>query len=108
VSDDIDQEISSRLGLGQIASQGGQTDEVSYMIWAAAVSTTRAFDKVSLKVDPNSNRIFVAIKLRWWAKFQKFKILHDSWLRIAEGRCKEVTPDGFKLLVYYDKGTDGL
>ena len=101
----LNSELMSRLG--PINAQGGQTDHVSYLVWGAAATTTRAFDKVSLRIDPNTNRIFVAIKLRWWARFEKFKRLHDAWLRIAEKRCKEAVPTGWKLLIYYDRGTDG-
>lgn len=97
--------------LGAAASKVGMTmpmsemvQMISYAIWGAAVTTTRAFDKVTLRVDPDTSRIFVAIRLRWWAKFGKFKKLQDAWLARATRRVKEQVPDGWKMLVYYEKG----
>lgn len=84
----------------------GSTDMVemlNYVIWGAAVTTTRAFGLVKLNVDSNSNRIFVAIKLRWWARHKKFAKLHGAWLARAETRCKQHIPTGWKLLVYYER-----
>jgi len=104
--EELDEEIGSRLGLGQITGAGGQTEQVSFIVWGAAVSTTRAFENVTIKIDPDNIRIFVAIRLRWWAKFDKFKPIHDAWLRIAEKRCKEHGPSGWKYLVYYEKKGD--
>lgn len=80
------------------------TEMVSYMIWGAAITTTRAFEGATLKIDPNTNRVFVSIRLRWWAKFGKFKPLRDAWLARAERRCKEHTPEGWRVLVYYEGG----
>lgn len=77
---------------------------ISYAIWGAAVTTTRAFDKVTLRVDPDTARIFVSIRLRWWAKLGKFKKLQDAWLTRATRRVKEQVPEGWKMLVYYEKG----
>jgi hypothetical protein len=86
-------------------SGGFEAAEItSYAIWGAAVTATRAFEKVAVKIDPNTARIFVSIELRWWARFKRFALLQSAWLKRAEKRCKEHTPDGFKILVYYDKG----
>lgn len=77
---------------------------LSYAIWGAAVTTTRAFDKVTLKIDADTSRIFVTIKLRWWAQFDKFKPLQEAWLNRARRRVEEQVPEGWKVLVYYDRG----
>lgn len=81
------------------------SEMLSHNIWGAAVTTTRAFEKVTLKVDTNSNRIFVSIQLRWWARYKRFDLLKRLWLKRAEDRVKEQVPEGFKSLVYYDKGS---
>lgn len=90
-----------------LAGITGPTEEsarVSYMIWGAAVTTTRAFDSVSLRVDPGTNRVFVKIKLRWFVRSKKFKKLHDAWLSRAEKRCKEYLPENWRMLLYYEGG----
>lgn len=90
--------------------QVSPTDEaskVSYFIWGAAVTTTRAFENVQLRVDPDSNRVFVKVKLRWFAKSAKFKMLHNAWLARAERRCREHLPEGWKLLIYYVDKMEG-
>lgn len=91
-------EAATRISGGFEASE-----MTSYAIWGAAVTATRAFDKVTVKIDPNTVRIFIAIELRWWARFKKFETLQRVWLARAEKRCKEFAPDGWKLLVYYDR-----
>lgn len=84
----------------------GPTDMVemlNYTIWGSVVTTTRAFGLVKLKVDTNANRIYVAIKLRWWADVMRFEKLHRAWLIRAEDRCKKHIPDGWRVVVYYDR-----
>jgi hypothetical protein len=83
------------------------TEMVSYNIWGAVVTTTRAFKSVSLKVDANTQRVFVSIALRWWTKYGKFKKLRDFWLKRAETRCREMVPSGWKLLIYYEVNNEG-
>ena len=96
----------SREGLEQaLAGLTGPAEEsarVSYMIWGAAVTATRAFESVSIRVDPVTNRVFVKIKLRWFARSKKFQKLHDAWLARAERRCKEQLPENWRMLVYYE------
>lgn len=88
-----------------ISNPFDMSEMLSHNIWGAAVTTTRAFEKVTLKVDTNSNRIFVSIQLRWWARYKRFDLLKRLWLKRAEDRVKEQVPEGFKSLVYYDKGS---
>jgi hypothetical protein len=86
-----------------VSSQTEMTEIVSYNIWGAAVTTTRAFDKVTLKLDANTCRVFVCVSLRWWARFDKFKRLQDAWIKHCERRVEECLPTGWKSLVYYEK-----
>jgi hypothetical protein len=102
MNNDEVRESMNRLSQG-ISSAGDMATQLSEIIWGAVVTTTRAFDKVTLRIDTNTNRIFVSIKLRWFAKHQRFKRLHDAWLARANRRCKEHVPPGWKLLVYYDR-----
>lgn len=91
--------------VGKISVQQDMVEMTNYAIWGAVVTTTRAFDQVSLKVDPATSRVFVSIKLRWWAKWKKADTLRKIWLLRAESRCKEYVPAGWKLLLYYENGT---
>lgn len=86
-----------------MSSSMDMTELVSYNIFGAAVTTTRAFEKISLKIDSNGSRVYVTIRLRWWAKYKKFEMLRDAWLRRAESRCTEHLPAGWKILCYYTK-----
>jgi len=100
--EELDDELGQRVA--QLQSSHGMTEAVSYNIWGAAVTATRAFDKVTIKLEPALNRIFVSIQLRWWASFGKFKPLHKAWLHRAEKRCQEQCPPNWRLLVFYEKG----
>lgn len=87
----------------RISSSFDMAEMLSYNIWGAAVTTTRAFEKVTLKVDPDNQRIFVGITLRWMFRFKKFERIQNIWLQRAEKRCQEQIPEGWKLLVYFIK-----
>lgn len=84
---------------------GDQTEETSFAIWAAAISVTRAFERVEIKIAPEANRIFVVIYLRWWAKvkWKKFDLIRTIWLNKAIKNVKQTAPEGFRTLVYYGK-----
>lgn len=97
----LDEELNSKVGI--MASVDKATEDVNYAIWGAAVTTTRAFEKVTLTVDANTNRVFVKIKLRWVARHKRLAPLHQAWLARAERRCKEYLPTNWRILVYYDK-----
>ena len=86
-----------------LASPNDMVNQVSFLIFGAAMTTTRAFKGVRLKVDPETNWVFVSITLRWWAKFDKFKRLHEAWLRIAQKRCVEHAPEGWRVLCFYER-----
>ena len=89
---------------GGISTSMDMTEMVSYNIWGAAVTTTRAFEKVTLKIDTNTSRVFVSVKLRWWATFKKMEPLQHAWLVRCEKRVIEHLPTGWKCLVYYERG----
>jgi hypothetical protein len=102
MNDDTLREQMNQMAQG-ISTPFDMSEMLSYAIWGAVVTATRAFEKVTLRVDTNTNRIFVSIRLRWWAKFDKFKRIQDAWLLRAEERCKPHVPENFKLLIYYDR-----
>ena len=93
-----------------ISSSFDQNEMVTYNIWAAAVSTTRAFEKVEIKINAQTSRIFVVIHLRWWGKFKikKMDLIRGIWLKKASSRVKQQIPSGWNFLVYYAKeGNEG-
>lgn len=104
------EEISNDLNriVDGISSSMDMAEMLSYNIWGAAVTTTRAFEKVTLKADTNTNRVFVSIQLRWWAKFKKFDKIRQAWLRLAEQRCRKQLPEGWNILVYYERNENGF
>lgn len=89
--------------LNRISPGFDTTETVSYMIYGAAITATRAFEGATLKINADSNRVFVAVRLRWWARFRQFRILRDAWLNRAQKRCEQYTPEGWKVLVYYEE-----
>lgn len=79
------------------------TEQISYCIWGSVSTSCKAFDNVKLSIYPDSNRIFVEIKLRWWAKLEKLEPFRRFWLKRAESASKEFIPKGWKVLIYYEK-----
>lgn len=88
----------------QISSSSEMVEQVTFLMFGAVVTTTRAFDKVKIKVDSATNRVFIAVDLKWWANSKKLEKLHKIWIKRAEERCKEVAPDNWKVLVYFNRG----
>jgi hypothetical protein len=74
-------------------------EQVSYGIWAAVTTSTKAFGKVEIKVHGDIRRIFIKVHLRWWSK--KLNKLHGAWMLRARERVKEFVPEGWRCLVYY-------
>ena len=91
-----------------VASSFDQNEMVTYNIWAAGVSTTRAFERVEVKINAETSRIFVIIHLRWWGqlKFKKLELIRQIWLKRASKKVKEQIPSGWNYLVFYHKGKD--
>lgn len=92
-------EIDEHLNFSSSAEMG---EAVSFNIWAAAATCTRAFKKVEIKIHPPTQRIFVAIFLRWWASTMTERI-KASWLVRAEDRIAHYVPAGWSAIVYYKK-----
>lgn len=99
---DLEENLNA-LSDGLVAGSDEMSTIIAQNIFGACVTTTRGFEKVSVKIDPNGRRIFAAIKLKWVFKFKKFERLTDFWLKRAEEKCKDFVPDTWRLLVYYDR-----
>lgn len=90
--------------VAKLANQQTMVELTTEMIWGAVVTTTRAFDKVTIRIDPATSRVFISIKLRWWAKWKRAELLRKIWLARAEQRCKPHVPEGWRTLIYYENG----
>jgi len=88
-----------------LATSDEQVEQVAYLIWGAVASTTRAFKKVDVKIDPDTQRVFLSVELYWWARSKKLSLLRRYWLAKAERKCGLHVPTGWKNLIYY-KGSD--
>jgi len=98
------EELETHLNL--ISGGDEVVKQVTYLIWGAVVSTTRAFGRVKIKIDPETQRVFLAIELRWWARSNRLLKIHKYWLAKAERKCKPHIPAGWKSLFYYRRGND--
>lgn len=85
-----------------LAGPAGMNEQLSYMIWGAVATTTRAFLKTEIRVEANIQRIFVSVTLRPWSRTKRLGKLHAIWLKRAEARAAEYLPKGWRLLVYYE------
>jgi len=85
-----------------LSYSGDMVKQVSYMIWGQAVSTTKAFKEVEVRVATETNMIFIKITLKWWARFKKAGSIREWWLRQAEMRARVFLPYGWRLVAYYD------
>ena len=86
-----------------VATSGNMTEMVSYMIFGSVVTTTKAFESVKVNIDPKTNRVFIPIKLRWWARFKRMEPLRVRWIKQAEANAIKYVPEGWKTLIYYVK-----
>ena len=92
--------LQEQIELG-ISSSSDMVETVSYLIWGAVHTTTRAYKKVTVNISLETKKVFIKITLKWPFKGKKFKKFQDAWLRIAEERAKEFVPEGFKAVYYY-------
>lgn len=76
---------------------------VSFMIFGAVVTATRAFRSVKIDVVPKTNLVIAKVRLGGFFRWRIFKLLHLVWLRRAELAAVEHVPKGWRLLVCYDK-----
>jgi hypothetical protein len=92
-------DIETELNL---ATSDTMVEQVSYEIWATVVSCARAFGKVEVKIHGKTQRIFIAVHLRWWAK-KVTKKIQDAWIYRAEQKVKDHVPRGWNAVIYYKK-----
>ena len=83
------------------------SDQISYAVWGAVVTSCKAFGRVKLNVHAETNRIFAEIELRWWARMKRLEPFRRFWIKRAEKAAKEYVPNGWRLLVYYAKESNG-
>lgn len=98
------EDMMNNLSQG-VSSSFDQNEMVTYNIWASAVSTTRAFERVEVKINAETSRVFVIIHLRWWGKLKlkKLDLIRQIWLKRASERVRKQIPVGWNHLVYYGK-----
>jgi len=87
--------------LSIISDSGQAAEQIAYLIWGAVVSTTMAFGKVEIRIDPKTQRVFLAIELRRWARIKKMELFRRYWLAKADRKCSPFVPTGWKKLLYY-------
>ena len=84
-----------------LSTSDEQVKQIAWLIWGAVVSTSRAFKKVAVKIDPETQRVFLSVELYWWAKSKRLEILRKYWLAKADRKCQPHVPTGWKKLIYY-------
>lgn len=99
---DLEENLNA-LSDGMVAGSDEMSTIIAQNIFGACITTTRGFEKVTVKMDHNAQRIFAAIKVKWIFKFKKFERLREFWLKRAEQKCKDFVPEMWRLLVYYDR-----
>ena len=82
-------------------SMSTMTEQMAYSLWGAVITTTKAFEKAEVRLDANISRVFIAVRVRWWARFDRMQPLREFWIKRAEARAREFLPTGWRLLVYY-------
>lgn len=88
----------------KISSSDEMVEQMGYMIFGAVATTTKAFGNVEIKFNADSQRIFIAISLRWFAKHKKLETFRKYWLAKAERRAEKYIPKGWRPLIYYKQG----
>jgi len=79
------------------------TEQISYAIWGSIATSCKAFDKVKINLHSDTNRVFIEVRLRWWAKIKRLEPFRRFWIKRAEAAAQEYVPNGWRLLVYYEK-----
>jgi hypothetical protein len=97
--EDTRQEIEQQLNF---STDNDMVEAVAYNIWGAAVTTTRAFKKVQVRIDPGTQRVFVVVQLRYLAN--RMERFHEFWIKRCEDKCRKFIPAGWKILTYYGRG----
>lgn len=76
---------------------------VTFMIFGAIITATRAFKSVGIKIHPDAQFIIAKIKLKSFWEHRIFKPLRAIWLARAEDAAKPHTPTGWRLVICYDR-----
>lgn len=85
------------------AGPSGMNEQIAYAVWGAVVTATKAFLKTEVKIDVATQRLFVVITLRRFARSQRLALFHKAWLTKAETRARGYLPQGWRLLIYYER-----
>jgi len=83
------------------ATSGSMVELVSYLIFGAVMTSSKAFKSAEIRIDPKTSRVFAAVELRWWARLKRLEPFREFWLRRAEERSRQYVPEGWRLLVYF-------
>jgi hypothetical protein len=90
-----------------MSSATAMDEQLAYLIWGSVVTSTRAYESVTININVDTQRVFVAVQLRWWARFERFDAIKEIWLRRAQERAAKYIPQGWRLLVYYERRAQG-
>lgn len=77
-------------------------------VFAATAIASRAFGHIKINVSVETQRIFIVVRLRWFARTDWIFLSRwlqrkrDRWLVDAERNCRKILPDGMKLTIYYE------
>ena len=117
IEDGIQQQIDSfELSIGSgVGSSYEQASQVNKMIFSAVAITAKEFGNIKVRVDEKSSIIIVKIILRWrgklslrWLRLNKFfDWQRDKWRSEAIANCKEFVPDGYRLMLFYERDRYG-
>jgi len=89
-----------------IASADDMVERMTYMMFGSVVTTTKGFENVEIKLDADSQRVFICISLRWFAKHKRLEGVRKYWLAKAERRVQKYVPHGWRVLLYYKQGEE--
>ena len=85
-----------------------QIRQVNYNIFCSVAAITKGFGHIEVRAEPSAMMIIVKIRLRWFVKRNWFLRGFMNWQRKqwyieAIEKCSEYVPDGYRLLLYYEK-----
>lgn len=95
-----------------LASGENNADGLNYYVWGAVVTITPSFRYVIINVEPEIQRVFIKVKLRWYARinwlfFRNFmEWQRERWRSLAQRAVEKHIPMGYKVLVYYDNNIE--
>lgn len=89
-----------------ITDADGMVEQMTYMMFGSVVTTTKGFENVEIKLDAESQRVFICVTVRWFARMKRMEAVRKYWLAKAERRVKKYIPYGWKVLIYYKQGEE--